>query len=152
MLSTPLSGWHACGGERGPGVALLLAIARAFAADPARLPNVGTLVLFGDSAHELGDLGAERSLLVTASRLQLKEEERAASRAEASAGGAAANLSKDSFLDILRRGNAPPSKGRPGASAAFKVTAPGGAGRAAATTSIARSARCLIWATPIGNS
>ena len=47
-----------------------------------------------------------------------REEERAASRAEASAGGAAANLSKDSFLDILRRGNAPPSKGRQGASAA----------------------------------
>lgn len=69
VLSTPLSGWHTCGGERGPGVALLLSMARLFAA--GGLPGVSEVVLFGNSGHEIGSLGAEHTLAVSAQRMGL---------------------------------------------------------------------------------
>ena len=54
LLTTPLSGWFRCAGERGTGIAVMLAIA-------ARLAAEGVpLLLNGNSGHELVDLGAHR--------------------------------------------------------------------------------------------
>ncbi|MGH7752801.1 MAG: hypothetical protein ACREN5_08290 [Gemmatimonadales bacterium] len=51
VVSTPISGWFRCGGERGPGVALWLALAD-WAADEG-LP----CMVVGTSGHELGGRG-----------------------------------------------------------------------------------------------
>jgi hypothetical protein len=52
LLTTPLSGWFRCAGERGTGIAIMLAVAEQLAADG--IP----LMLNGNSGHELVDLGA----------------------------------------------------------------------------------------------
>lgn len=57
VFSTPRSGWFACGGERGPGVAVWLALAQwAAAARDVRATFLAT------SGHEFEGLGAERYL------------------------------------------------------------------------------------------
>lgn len=53
VISTPVSGWTYCAGERGPGIATMLALA-------AWLPQVKpgySITLIGTNGHELGDLG-----------------------------------------------------------------------------------------------
>ncbi|HUK64682.1 MAG TPA: hypothetical protein VLV15_15180, partial [Dongiaceae bacterium] len=54
LLTTPLSGWFRCAGERGTGIALMLAVAERLAAEGV------PLLLDGNSGHELVDLGAHR--------------------------------------------------------------------------------------------
>lgn len=58
VLSTPRSGWYGCAGERGPGVAAWLALAR-WAAHALTGVNVITLC---NSGHEYEYLGAEHAL------------------------------------------------------------------------------------------
>ena len=58
VVSTPKSGWFSCGGERGPGIALTLAIARWIG---KRRPGVSYWLDF-NTGHELGNLGARRFL------------------------------------------------------------------------------------------
>ena len=58
VVSTPQSGWFRCGGERGPGVALMLALARWAAETP---PGPSYLFLC-NSGHELGMIGMDRIL------------------------------------------------------------------------------------------
>jgi len=58
VISTPISGWFTCGGERGPGVAIWLALAKWVAAQ--KLPY--TFVFTANSGHELGFLGAHQFL------------------------------------------------------------------------------------------
>jgi len=54
VVSTPVSGWFGCGGERGPGVALWLSLARW-----AALRDTDLSFLFvGTSGHELDYMGA----------------------------------------------------------------------------------------------
>jgi hypothetical protein len=53
VISTPLTGWFRCGAERGPGIALLLRLAKVLAAAPC------PVVLLGTGAHELGHLGMQ---------------------------------------------------------------------------------------------
>ncbi len=53
IVSTPISGWFRCGGERGPGVAMLLGLGRFVA---ARTRKCDWLFL-GHSGHELGFAG-----------------------------------------------------------------------------------------------
>lgn len=63
VLSTPLTGWFRCGAERGPGIALLLALA-------GNLQHSGRPVfLFGTGAHEIGHLGMHRALKSDAPKL-----------------------------------------------------------------------------------
>lgn len=57
VLSTPQSGWFHCAGERGPGVATQLALARWAA---ARSGNASLCVLF-TSGHELAGIGARQA-------------------------------------------------------------------------------------------
>ena len=54
LLTTPLSGWFRCAGERGTGIAVMLAVAERLAAEGV------PLLLNGNSGHELVDLGAHR--------------------------------------------------------------------------------------------
>jgi hypothetical protein len=54
LLTTPLSGWFRCAGERGTGVAVMLAVAAQLAAESV------PLLLNGNSGHELVDVGAYR--------------------------------------------------------------------------------------------
>jgi CubicO group peptidase (beta-lactamase class C family) len=54
VISTPISGWFGGGGERGPGVAVWLALARW----AATLKTDYTFVFTGHSGHEIGGLGA----------------------------------------------------------------------------------------------
>lgn len=56
VLSTPMTGWFGCGGERGAGIALLLALAAHLKQTRARI-----LVLCS-SAHEIGHVGMDRIL------------------------------------------------------------------------------------------
>jgi hypothetical protein len=56
VVSTPLTGWFGCGAERGPGVALLLALARALVGSNEQI------VLLGSTSHELDHIGMERML------------------------------------------------------------------------------------------
>jgi hypothetical protein len=56
VISTPLTGWFHCGAERGPGIALLLKLARDLAASNR---PVWLLVTGG---HELGHIGMKRAL------------------------------------------------------------------------------------------
>jgi hypothetical protein len=58
VVSTPISGWFTCGGERGPGVAVWLALAK-WAAEE-KLPY--TFVFTGNTGHELGFWGADEFL------------------------------------------------------------------------------------------
>ena len=58
VTTTPTSGWFTCAGERGPGVALFLGLAR-WAAQ-AELPF--SLRFIGNSGHELDNIGAHHSL------------------------------------------------------------------------------------------
>lgn len=52
LLTTPLSGWFRCAGERGTGIAVMLAVAERLAAEGV------PLLVNGNSGHELIDLGA----------------------------------------------------------------------------------------------
>lgn len=54
VVSTPSSGWFTCAGERGPGVAMLLALAEWAASRPDGL----NYLFVGTSGHELDFLGA----------------------------------------------------------------------------------------------
>jgi hypothetical protein len=54
VISTPISGWFGCGGERGPGVAVWLELARW----AATLKTDYTFVFTGNSGHETGGIGA----------------------------------------------------------------------------------------------
>ena len=54
LLTTPLSGWFRCAGERGTGIAVMLAVAERLAAEGV------PLLLNGNSGHELVDIGAHR--------------------------------------------------------------------------------------------
>ena len=54
LLTTPLSGWFRCGGERGTGIAVMLAVAERLAAEGV------PILVNGNSGHELVDLGAHR--------------------------------------------------------------------------------------------
>lgn len=71
-IMTPRSGWYACGGERGAGIACWLEILQGLARSPLRCP-----VLFvSSSGHELGHLGidafiARRSGIVKRARAWL---------------------------------------------------------------------------------
>jgi hypothetical protein len=58
VVSTPRSGWHVCAGERGPGVAVWLELARWTAA--SHLPV--NLAFIANSGHEYENVGAERML------------------------------------------------------------------------------------------
>jgi hypothetical protein len=58
VVSTPISGWFTCGGERGPGIATWLALARWAALQ--KLPY--TFIFTGNSGHELGGWGAKAFL------------------------------------------------------------------------------------------
>ena len=62
VVSTPRSGWFTCAGERGPGVAVWLALARWA---PKALPN-HNLVFVANTAHEYEYLGAEQALQAVA--------------------------------------------------------------------------------------
>ena len=55
VLTTPLSGWFACAGERGTGIALALELATALAEE---VP----VVVVGTTGHEVGHLGARHWL------------------------------------------------------------------------------------------
>jgi hypothetical protein len=54
LLTTPLSGWFRCAGERGTGIAVMLAVAQRLAAEGV------PILINGNSGHELIDLGAHR--------------------------------------------------------------------------------------------
>jgi hypothetical protein len=54
LLTTALSGWFRCAGERGTGIAVMLAVAERLAAEG--IP----ILVNGNSGHELIDLGAHR--------------------------------------------------------------------------------------------
>jgi hypothetical protein len=56
VISTPLTGWFQCGGERGPGIALWLRLAKQL----ARTSRPVTLL--GTGSHELGHFGIEHAL------------------------------------------------------------------------------------------
>lgn len=58
VVSTPISGWFTCGGERGPGVAIWLGLAKWVSTQD--LPY--TFVFTGNSGHELGFRGAHEFL------------------------------------------------------------------------------------------
>ena len=58
VVSTPISGWFTCGGERGPGIATWLALAKWAAS--AKLPY--TFIFTANSGHELAGLGANAFL------------------------------------------------------------------------------------------
>jgi hypothetical protein len=60
IISTPLSGWFTCGAERGPGVALMLALAREL------VHSQEQIVLLGSTSHELDHIGMERMLRTAA--------------------------------------------------------------------------------------
>lgn len=54
VLTTPLSGWFRCAGERGTGIAIALALAEEFS---AHIP----MTVIGASGHELGFMGGDAS-------------------------------------------------------------------------------------------
>lgn len=56
VVSTPLTGWFTCGGERGPGIALWLRMARLLAQSPHPVTMLGT------GSHEIGHHGIEHHL------------------------------------------------------------------------------------------
>ena len=58
VITTPLSGWFMCAGERGPGVALFLGLARWAAAHPGE----HSWLFLGNTGHELDQIGAHHTL------------------------------------------------------------------------------------------
>lgn len=58
VISTPISGWFTTGGERGPGIAEWLGLAKWAAQNTSKYPDY-TFVFTGNSGHELSILGAE---------------------------------------------------------------------------------------------
>ncbi len=56
VLSTPLTGWFACGGERGSGIALWLRMAQALAQSDR------PVLMLGTGSHEVGHLGMAHAL------------------------------------------------------------------------------------------
>jgi hypothetical protein len=54
IVTTPVSGWFRSGGERGPGVALFLGLARWIAKSPSKY----SYIFIGNSGHELGYMGS----------------------------------------------------------------------------------------------
>ncbi len=58
VVTTPLSGWFTCAGERGPGVALFLGLARWAAARDGE----HSLLFLGNTGHELDQVGAHQTL------------------------------------------------------------------------------------------
>ena len=58
VVTTPLSGWFTCAGERGPGVALFLGLAR-WAAERS---GDHSLMFLGNTGHELDQVGAHHTL------------------------------------------------------------------------------------------
>ena len=76
VVSTPFSSWGPAGGERGPGLALLLALAEALSAQALSAhggasPDVQPprrLLLIATDAHELGHLGMRRALATLGAR------------------------------------------------------------------------------------
>jgi hypothetical protein len=56
VVSTPLTGWFTCGGERGPGIALWLRMARMLAR------STRPVLLLGTAAHEIAHRGMEQAL------------------------------------------------------------------------------------------
>jgi hypothetical protein len=55
IVTTPSSGWFHCAGERGPGVALWLGLARW----AAQHPDAASFQFVASSGHEIGGLGVE---------------------------------------------------------------------------------------------
>jgi len=53
VISTPQSGWFRCAGERGPGIALLLGLARW----ASQRPSGASFLFVSTSGHELGGVG-----------------------------------------------------------------------------------------------
>ncbi len=58
VVTTPTSGWFTCAGERGPGVALFLALARWASQSKSRF----SYLFMGNSGHELDNIGAHHTL------------------------------------------------------------------------------------------
>ena len=58
VVTTPSSGWFSCGGERGPGVALFLGLARW----AANMNTKHSLIFIANSGHELDNMGAHFTL------------------------------------------------------------------------------------------
>jgi len=58
VITTPLTGWYTCAGERGPGVALFVGLARWLADQD--LPS--SVMFLGNAGHELDHLGAGNTL------------------------------------------------------------------------------------------
>ena len=58
VITTPLSGWFTCAGERGPGVALFLGLARWAAARDGE----HSWMFLGNTGHELDQIGAHQTL------------------------------------------------------------------------------------------
>ena len=58
VVSTPISGWFTCGGERGSGLAIWLALAKWTAKEKSKY----TFVFTGNSGHEHAFLGAHKFL------------------------------------------------------------------------------------------
>jgi hypothetical protein len=58
VVTTPLTGWYTCAGERGPGVALFVALARWMANED--MPH--SVMFLGNAGHELDHLGAGNTL------------------------------------------------------------------------------------------
>jgi hypothetical protein len=56
VVSTPLTGWFQCGGERGPGIALWLHVASVLAKSDR------PVILLGTGSHEVGHFGMEHAL------------------------------------------------------------------------------------------
>ncbi len=56
VISTPLTGWFHCGGERGPGIALWLRTAALLAKSPH------SVIMLGTGSHEIGHRGMEHAL------------------------------------------------------------------------------------------
>jgi len=68
VVSTPQSGWFRCAGERGPGIALFLGLARW----ASRRPSGASFLFVSTSGHELGGLGMRaflKELAPTADRV-----------------------------------------------------------------------------------
>jgi hypothetical protein len=60
VISTPYTGWGPCGGERGPGIAMFLALA-----EWARSKVPHDVILVATAGHEVGHSGMERFLAST---------------------------------------------------------------------------------------
>jgi len=61
VISTPISGWFRTGGERGPGIAIWLGLAKWAKENISQFPDY-TFIFTGNSGHELNILGASAFL------------------------------------------------------------------------------------------